>query len=402
MVLLFQSHTFQGAGRRGTDLTKRAIVQVITKPDGSQLYYIYERKAGRGGHSRSTAYYELKGIRPALGGDITPEEAAYLTLWDGATADDVADDFRTLVMLEFAANLVPGFGTADELRQFLENDPDSSVWDLIFAAAGDLSFGLGAATKTTYKGASLASKTITKLNTLRLGLEGGAGVAQVFTAAYLSLTSDSLGEVASNSARGIANLMGVRFTVKEIKALRQLKGLDRTTDKVDDIVRTAGRSTIPLSGSVRRLQEDAAQTRSYLASKEGRNWKKFRTREAGTKKAPVVAVSELELDNQTFTVRAFSGETQLDNFAPYVPDPNRRLKANIDYPEKSQFLRDVDAEAKIFERMLDLTNPNTSGTLRMYVDKILCLSCKDMAKRFKKLRPNIKLELSWPDGAETF
>ena len=53
---------------------------------------------------------------------------------------------------------------------------------------------------------------------------------------------------------------------------------------------------------------------------------------------------------------------------------HRRLGSAVVGNPGHEFLRDADAEAKILEAMLDLTTPETRGTLRLYSEREICPS----------------------------
>jgi hypothetical protein len=53
--------------------------------------------------------------------------------------------------------------------------------------------------------------------------------------------------------------------------------------------------------------------------------------------------------------------------------------------------RDHDAEANMFENLLEKTNRDTVGEFHFMVDRPVCPACKDMLFRFSKMRPNIRV-----------
>ena len=65
------------------------------------------------------------------------------------------------------------------------------------------------------------------------------------------------------------------------------------------------------------------------------------------------------------------------------------------------YLRDVDAEAKILEQLIHMTNRETKGTIRLFTEHVTCGSCTEMIHIFQKYRPHMKIELSWKGGNVT-
>lgn len=112
-----------------------------------------------------------------------------------------------------------------------------------------------------------------------------------------------------------------------------------------------------------------------------------------------IAVSELQIGDDIVRIPAFSGTEDLAGFAPYVRNSDRVLGAGGAGRGAGNFLRDVDAEAKILERMLSLTTPETRGTLRLFSELPFCDSCQAVIASFHKYRPGLTLELVWKDGS---
>lgn len=112
-----------------------------------------------------------------------------------------------------------------------------------------------------------------------------------------------------------------------------------------------------------------------------------------------IAVSELQIGDDIVRIPAFSGTEDLAGFAPYVRNSDRVLGAGGAGRGAGNFLRDVDAEAKILERMLSLTTAETRGTLRLYSELPFCDSCQAVIANFHKYRPGLTLELVWKDGS---
>jgi hypothetical protein len=133
--------------------------------------------------------------------------------------------------------------------------------------------------------------------------------------------------------------------------------------------------------------------RAFVSSQLGGLGKRFR-RGGGN-----IAVSELQIGDDIVRVPAFSGTDDLAGFAPYVKNSDRVLGAGGAGSGTRNFLRDVDAEAKILERILSLTTAETRGTLRLYSELPFCDSCQSVIANFHKYRPSLTLELITKDGS---
>lgn len=138
----------------------------------------------------------------------------------------------------------------------------------------------------------------------------------------------------------------------------------------------------------------ADEVRSVVSSQAGGLGRRFR-RGGGN-----IAVSELQIGDDIVRVPAFSGTDDVAGFAPYVPNAQRTLGAGGAGRAGRTFLRDVDAEAKVLERILSLTDAETRGTLRLYSELPFCDSCEAMLRNFHKYRPSLTLEISWEGGSK--
>ncbi len=142
-----------------------------------------------------------------------------------------------------------------------------------------------------------------------------------------------------------------------------------------------------------RLGTYSDEVRSAVSSQSGGLGRRFR-RGGGN-----IAVSELQTGDDIVHIPAFSGTDDLAGFAPYTRNSDRVLGAGGVRQGAGNFLRDVDAEAKILERMLSLTTAETRGALRLYSELPFCDSCQAVIANFHKYRPSLTLELVTKDGS---
>ncbi len=149
-------------------------------------------------------------------------------------------------------------------------------------------------------------------------------------------------------------------------------------------------------GWASRLSGYAQRVRQYLATKLPTS----PLRSKFLKGRGNVAIGELEVGGKTTTVPAFSGTDDLDGFAKYVENEKRVLKAGGAGKPGKTFLRDVDAEAKILEKMMQMTTPDSTGTIYLFSELPFCQSCEAMIQNFRKYRPHITLDLAWNGGSE--
>jgi hypothetical protein len=102
-----------------------------------------------------------------------------------------------------------------------------------------------------------------------------------------------------------------------------------------------------------------------------------------------IAISDLEIAGKTIRVPAFSGPANAAGFAPFVPNESRVLQVG----GAGKFLRDLDAEAKILEKVLSMTTPETTGTLRVFSEIPVCPACQETFSNFAKYRPGLRIEV---------
>ncbi|GAA3868807.1 hypothetical protein GCM10022243_38020 [Saccharothrix violaceirubra] len=81
-----------------------------------------------------------------------------------------------------------------------------------------------------------------------------------------------------------------------------------------------------------------------------------------------------------------------------VPDEPRFEARNAD----GTISRPADAEAKILEDLSRRIDPDTKGTVRLWVDhpggQGPCPSCVEVIKQFRARHPNVRVEVGWPHG----
>jgi hypothetical protein len=105
-------------------------------------------------------------------------------------------------------------------------------------------------------------------------------------------------------------------------------------------------------------------------------------------------------------LKAFSGEKNFNlksaknlaknninpsDYAQYVPELQQTLKAyNV-----SGRVRSSDTEIKILEQVVQSTqgNPSVFGKVTMIGNRETCYSCQKVALDFRKIRPNIEIEI---------
>lgn len=104
-----------------------------------------------------------------------------------------------------------------------------------------------------------------------------------------------------------------------------------------------------------------------------------------------VAVSKLDADGEVSDIVAISGEVDVDGFAPYIPNDERRLKAGG--AGHGRYLRDVDAEAKILEQTLNMTTDDSTGVLRIFTELPMCDGCSALVRNFQRYRLGIAVEV---------
>jgi len=149
---------------------------------------------------------------------------------------------------------------------------------------------------------------------------------------------------------------------------------------------------VPAAPAIARavdLEEKADLARKYLGTQNGELGKKFRNGGGN------VSVGELKTGNTSTPVQAFSGEKDLKEFAKFVPNGQRTLPVG----GVGEYIRDVDAEAKILEEVTHMTQPGTKGTLRVFTEKEPCKACAEAFKNLQKHRPNLTIEIHWKGGS---
>lgn len=92
-------------------------------------------------------------------------------------------------------------------------------------------------------------------------------------------------------------------------------------------------------------------------------------------------------------VRAVSGKQNFEGFADYVDEGVLEPSKNPKYSNR-QSLPDSDAEKKILEAILEETNKDATGTIRLVVNRLACSSCSDILfDQFIKERPGLNIEV---------
>jgi RHS repeat-associated protein len=151
-----------------------------------------------------------------------------------------------------------------------------------------------------------------------------------------------------------------------------------------------------------RLELYANEMRSFVASQKGDLGRHYRRLRNG-KFQGTIAVSELEIDNEVFRLPAFSGEKNITGFAEYIRNSGRNLEAGGALGGTGNvFIRDSDAEAKILEFVLNMTNSDTKAIFRLYSEREFCRSCAQMVENFHRYRTNLTLELYYGKGSSRF
>lgn len=149
------------------------------------------------------------------------------------------------------------------------------------------------------------------------------------------------------------------------------------------------------------LAEKARDARQLLAVKglNSKMRKKFKKGKGN------IAVGELDTGGKKDRYTGFSGEQDVEGFVEFVPNDKRELQTGpAKTPGKNGkiFMRDVDAEAKILEKIIQATSPNAKGTLRLYTELPTCRACSRLIENFLKHRPYMSVELGWDGGKISF
>jgi hypothetical protein len=115
---------------------------------------------------------------------------------------------------------------------------------------------------------------------------------------------------------------------------------------------------------------------------------KFRSKVRDDAKA--IGFADIDIDGKQFSLKGFSSERDLDGFVPLLPEAQRQLPTT--FVNKSD--RFVDVEPKILEQVLLNTTKNSTGKVRLVVDRDLCTSCAGTTiPAFNDFRPNVQLEI---------
>ncbi len=113
------------------------------------------------------------------------------------------------------------------------------------------------------------------------------------------------------------------------------------------------------------LEARADTVRKYLAGQDTRLGKQI------LKGKKNIAVGEVRLGEESYSLQAVSGQTDPEGFTKFVPNEERSLKAG----GAGKYIRDVDSEAKILEQTMQMTNPESTGTIRIFTEKKPCDAC---------------------------
>ena len=88
------------------------------------------------------------------------------------------------------------------------------------------------------------------------------------------------------------------------------------------------------------------------------------------------------------------------DYAPYVENDKRKLKAVKANEDIDTTVRDKDTEAKILEELLSQTTPEYEGKIRLFTERDVCSSCANIIKQFAAERPKSKIEVV--EGKKTY
>ena len=232
------------------------------------------------------------------------------------------------------------------------------------------------------------------------------GEKQVLAAAALNEMLDTLEKLSQGDAKTVAKttvflaaLPGVAVKTKEginllrkaiqgnPKVILEIAQNEKLFFEMEAALREVRGSTAVEASWSKNMTNEAQTYRSYLSSDLSGLEKK--TRLDILRGGKNIGIGELEIGGKTTRVPAFSGQADVPNFAPYVQNENRVLQVG----GHGKYLRDVDSEAKILEKMMSMTTTETAGTLRVFSEIPVCPACQETFSNFAKYRPGLRIEV---------
>nr|WP_017326744.1 RHS repeat-associated core domain-containing protein [Synechococcus sp. PCC 7336] len=151
-------------------------------------------------------------------------------------------------------------------------------------------------------------------------------------------------------------------------------------------------STVVTDNDAVRLEQIRQQLESVSQQLPRRSRERFSQRVQGSISETIrtVGFADVDVDGRVFTVGGFSGESDLPSFSPLLPESQRQLPT-IDVNGRNRF---SDAEVRILEQVLLETTPESTGSIRLIVNRLSCPSCSGSAiPEFQNLRPNLIIEV---------
>ena len=104
-----------------------------------------------------------------------------------------------------------------------------------------------------------------------------------------------------------------------------------------------------------------------------------------------VAYADANIDGQSQSLKALSGNDNIPGFVENVPNAERKLPASI--LDGETMPRSSDGEAKVFEIILSQTDESSNGSIKVFTERAMCDSCTGVTKEFQRLSPNIIVEV---------
>jgi hypothetical protein len=180
--------------------------------------------------------------------------------------------------------------------------------------------------------------------------------------------------------------------IKSTMVRQGQRAMDALKGKMDELASvlkspfTKGASfKVGLSAEESKLLTSVREQAAAAAKDSGIDRNYRRKIASGTK---AVAVAEGQVDGKQILIKGVSGEQNIKGFASGTSS-NRKLPTEI----VDDTSRHADAEINVLEQLLLQTNKQSSGNIKLIVDRLNCDSCKKAIEYFNKIRPNIHINV---------
>ncbi|ECI5354874.1 hypothetical protein GYD59_004707 [Salmonella enterica] len=104
-----------------------------------------------------------------------------------------------------------------------------------------------------------------------------------------------------------------------------------------------------------------------------------------------MATSNYDIDGQKGTADALSGMNT--NNSPFLPTPAEGSRRFSTFEVGHD--RAFDSEVKIFEHIADKFPTTAKGRIDLYSELEVCPSCSEVITQFKRMYPNIEVNVTW-------